>query len=340
MGMLSLAGIVSGAGAGAGKSLRQSQTYLNWEMLQEERGKLELQRDERINERHIMTENRHRAQAEADLEKSQSEPFLERQAKADATLAELKLENRRKLRPLMTAERVAEGKAEQEIYGELRDKQMEVAQQRQDDAWALDQRHAEHLLQVTANNLKNPVNLEIYELTLRQAAVVQGYADRAMVDRSQRLHEHPEIALAYRNVSNLTQTQAQQLALEDLQFKAEHRSEDYAAVQRKQLMDVKDHESNRISHLLTSSDRALEALSKSIGASVNDVEKTSLNARYSAELQLNKDIAARARQIYGLRPARVAPELKGPPPASTPAHKTDPFLADNGGLFTSPFDSQ
>ena len=53
MGMLSLAGIVSGAGAGAGKSLRQSQTYLNWEMLQEERGKLELARDERINERNI-----------------------------------------------------------------------------------------------------------------------------------------------------------------------------------------------------------------------------------------------------------------------------------------------
>lgn len=92
MGMLSLAGIVSGAGAGAGKSLRQAQTYLNWEMLQEERGKLELQRDERVNDNIIAREGRaHTAMLEEEkrLENKRYSPdTIQKEADRQAAIIE------------------------------------------------------------------------------------------------------------------------------------------------------------------------------------------------------------------------------------------------------------
>ena len=314
MGMLSLAGIVSGAGAGAGKSLRQAQTYLNWEMLQEERGKLELQRDERVNENIIARENRHRGQVRADLEESQSEPFLRKQANADAYQAELTLASRAKLRTSMAQDTIDKTKSDLEVADTLRPF---IERGTMNDAKSqakIKDFLAQDAKDRTIASLKDPKNKEIYDLTLKQAAQEMRSADEAIVERSQYLHEHEVIGLAYKNVAKLGMTRTQELTLEDLEFNALHRKENYDATQRDRLAKITDRDADRISRMLTSSERALEGYRKSIAATTNEIEKTSLQDLENQELRLHHDIEARARKIFGLPdapPFKLSDKLNG-----------------------------
>jgi len=344
MGMLSLAGIVSGAGAGAGKSLRQAQTYLNWEMLQEERGKLELQRDERISERNIANENRHRGQARADLEESQSEPFLARQAKADATLAELTLQNRRRLRPLMAEDTINKTISDMDVADKLRPLTEQSAMNDAKSQAKLKDFFAQDAKDRTIANLKDPKNKEIYDLTLKQAAQEMRSADEAIVDRSEYLNqpENKVISLAYENVAKLGMTRTQKLTLEDLEFNALHRKENYDATQRERLAKITDRDSDRISRMLTSSERSLEGYRKSIAATTNEIEKASLQDLENQELRLHHDIEARARKIFGLPdapPFKLSDKLNGGTTSTKGAKPKTPNY-DPSSIFDSISDEE
>lgn len=290
MGMLSLAGIVSGAGAGAGKSLRQAQTYLNWEMLQEERGKLELQRDELVNENIIKKENRHRAQDEADLLKSQS-PDVIKKAAAAAGLHEMeRLKTLKELQPMYESQALDSARSKSAV-----------------DKWLAQDEKDRKIA-----NLKDPKNKEIYDLTLQQAAEELKSADQAIVDRSQYLNEHEVIGLAYKNNAKLGMTRTQELQLEDLEFSALHRKDNYDATQRERLAKITDRDEDRISRMLTASERTLEGYRKSIAATTNEAEIKSLKNLENQELRLHHDIEVRARKIFGLPDApafKVSDEL-------------------------------
>ena len=315
MGMLSLAGIVSGAGAGAGKSLRQAQTYLNWEMLQEERGKLELQRDERINERNIANENRHRGQARADRLETQSDEYINAEADAAARFEQAARKARGDLRLGAEDEAIAVGKSKQKVADTLRPGIHAGAMADAENQVKMTEMVKSRSVDQMVNDLKDP-RYKILRDGLRDQIIERReYNDGQSLARAAEYEERPELKAAFDAERNFTMTESQFYALEDLKFKYEHRDEDRVAANQKRLADMTDREQNKIGHLLTASERALQDLTKSISAAVDPAEKTLLQARYGEELQLNKDISAKARKIYGLRPARTAPVIGGPPVA-------------------------
>ena len=225
MGMLSLAGIVSGAGAGAGKSLRQAQTYLNWEMLQEERGKLELARDERINERHIanLTEQRAYALSEEDrLEKKRNDPeTIKKEFTRRSLIAEGEEAEWDKRQPFEQKKRLAE-----------------------EAAWRLGAGFREEQYQEGVNNayraLGDKQDLEWEALTgkgavrLKEAIHTQSLADQQQaVDDIEHnlkyLQSKPELFKIKQAVAKMSLSEMDKFAYNKAQFEDKNRGAVYAA---------------------------------------------------------------------------------------------------------------
>ena len=344
MGMLSLAGIVSGAGAGAGKSLRQAQTYLNWEMLQEERGKLELQREDRISERNIENEKRHMAQARANLAETQSDEYINKTADAAVRYEQAAQNARSRVRPGAENESVLIAESNKRVRDRTRLLNQETAIADLESKAVVDKWLEEKSEDRTIEKLGDPKHKKIFDLTLAQAAAEKKSVDQAIVDRSEYLNrpENKVISLAYENVAKLGMTRTQKLTLEDLEFNALHRKENYDATQRERLAKITDRDSDRISRMLTSSERTLEGYRKSIAATTNEIEKASLQDLENQELRLHHDIEARARKIFGLPdapPFKLSDKLNGGTTSTKGAKPKTPNY-DPSSIFDSISDEE
>ena len=207
MGMLSLAGIVSGAGAGAGKSLRQAQTYLNWEMLQEERGKLELARDERINERHI-----------AQLQEARTFAASERDREEKEYNDPARIERRFNTERLVTKHKQQAYRENEPFREEQRQEQVSIAFANLKDKEALE---LEALKGPEAEVLREAIRSQAKKT--REDAIIDIEGDLEF------LTKHPKIFELKQAISKMSLTDMEKFAYNKAKFEDTHRGQVYQA---------------------------------------------------------------------------------------------------------------
>ena len=250
MGMLSLAGIVSGAGAGAGKSLRQAQTYLNWEMLQEERGKLELARDERINERHI-----------AQLQEARTFAASERDREEKEYNDPARIERRFNTERLVTKYKQREYRENEPFREEQRQEQVSIAFANLKDKEALE---LEALKGPEAEVLREAIRSQAKKT--REDAIIDIEGDLEF------LTKHPKIFELKQAISKMSLTDMEKFAYNKAKFEDTHRGQAYQAT-----IDDKN-----ISHLqlaANSIEKQIGVIEKALTGATDPVQIQSLSKR-------------------------------------------------------------